>query len=332
MNTPLGFGIVGLGMGHERAKIIVKTEGAKLVAVCDLNEERLKKSTTEFGCEGYTDFSKMLRRKDLDVVMVMTPSGTHADFAVKAAKKGKHVITTKPMEVTLKRCDKMIAACEKAGVKLAVDFELRFYPQCRWIKACIDSGEFGKLIFGEARCKWYRTQAYYDQGGWRGTWKMDGGGALANQSIHVIDTLLALMGKPVQVYAQTDTVAHKIETEDIGVAMINFESGARGTIIGTTTIPGGTEFGIEVHGDQGGGSTLRVKYGTDEVQWFFAGDKKQPTTPKPVAPTNVIEDFVAAMRDGRDPLVTGTEGRRSIELLTAIYKSSQKSKPVKIQT
>jgi predicted dehydrogenase len=317
-------------MGHERAKTVVKTEGAKLVAVCDLNEERVKRSTTEFGCEGYTDFKKMLRRKDLDVVMVMTPSGMHADFAITAAKRGKHVITTKPMEVTLKRCDKMIAAAQKAGVKLAVDFEMRFYPQVRWIKAAIEAGEFGKLIFGEARCKWFRTQAYYDAGGWRGTWKMDGGGALANQSIHVIDTLVSLMGKPVEVYAQTATVAHKIETEDFGLAMINFENGARGSVLGTTTMPGGTEFGVEVHGETGGGSTLRTKYATEEVQWFFTGDKKQPTTPLPVAPKNVVEDFIACMRDNRDPLVTGAEGRRSIELLTAIYKSSEKHKAVKV--
>jgi predicted dehydrogenase len=330
MNQALGFGIVGLGMGHERAKIVAKTEGAKLVAVCDLNEERVAKSTAEFGCEGYVDYKKMLRRRDLDVVMVMTPSGTHADFVIQAAKRGKHAITTKPMEVTLKRCDRMIQACGKAGVKLAVDFELRFTPQLRWIQAAIAAGEFGKLIFGEARCKWYRTQAYYDKGGWRGTWKMDGGGALANQSIHVIDALLTLMGKPVEVYAQTATVNHQIETEDFGVAIINFESGARGTVLGTTTMPAGTEFGVEVHGDQGGGSTLRVKYGSDEVQWFFVNDKKQPVTPLPVAPRNVIEDFVASMRENRDPLITGAEGRRSIELLTALYKSSQKGKAVKL--
>lgn len=330
MSNPVGFGIIGLGMGHERARWIVKTEGAKLVAVCDLNEERLKKSMTEFGCDGYTDFKKMLRRKDLDVVMVMTPSGTHADFAIAAARRGKHVITTKPMEVSLKRCDKMIAACEKAGVKLAVDFELRFYPQYRWIKACVDAGEFGRMIFGEARCKWYRTQAYYEAGGWRGTWKMDGGGALANQSVHVVDALVHVMGKPVEVYAQTATVAHQIETEDLGIAMINFESGARGSIIGTTTLPGGAEFGIEVHGEAGGGSTLRVKYGTDDAQWFFTGDKKQPATPAPQAPRNVIEDFVACMRESRQPFVTGQEGRRSIELLTAIYKSSRKRKAVKL--
>jgi len=328
--NPVGFGIVGLGMGHERARIVVRTEGAKLVAVCDLNEERVKRTTGEFGGEGYTDFKKMLRRKDLDVVMVMTPSGMHAEFAIQAIQRGKHVITTKPMEVALKKCDKMIAAAEKAGVKLAVDFELRFYPQYRWIKAAMDAGEFGKLIFGEARCKWFRTQAYYEQSGWRGTWKMDGGGALANQSVHVIDALLMLMGKPVEVYAQTATVAHTIETEDFGIAMINFENGARGTILGTTTMPGGTEFGVEVHGETGGGSTLRVKYGSDEVQWFFTGDKKQPATPMPPGPKNVIEDFVGCMRENRPPLVTGAEGRRSVELLTAIYKSSQKRRAVKL--
>jgi UDP-N-acetyl-2-amino-2-deoxyglucuronate dehydrogenase len=328
--NPIGFGIVGLGMGHERAKWVVKTEGARLVAVCDLNPERVQRSTTEFGCEGYTDFKKMLRRKDLDVVMVMTPSGTHADFAVAAARRGKHVITTKPMEVTLKRCDRMIAAAEKAGVKLAVDFELRFYPPYRWIKAAIEAGEFGKLIFGEARCKWFRTQGYYDQGGWRGTWKMDGGGALANQSVHVIDALLHLMGRPVEVYAQCATVAHTIETEDLGLAMIHFENGARGMIVGTTTLPGGTEFGVEVHGEQGGGSTLRTRYASEETQWFFSGDKKQPNTPLPQGPKNVIEDFVACISENRAPFITGQEGRRSIELLTAIYKSSRKRKAVKL--
>lgn len=234
------------------------------------------------------------------------------------------------MEVNLKRCDKMIAAAEKAGVKLAVDFEMRFYPQMRWIKAAIGAGEFGKLILGEARCKWYRTQQYYEEGGWRGTWKMDGGGALANQSVHVIDALLWMMGKPVEVYAQTDTVAHRIETEDLGVAMVNFENGSRGIIIGTTTMPSGTEFGLEIHGDQGGGSTLRVRNNSNEVQWFFVGDKKQPNLPLPPGPNNVIEDFVAAMRDGRDPAITGIEGRRSIELLSAIYQSSRKHKAVKL--
>lgn len=328
--NPVGFGIVGLGMGHERAKTVVRTEGAKLVAVCDLNEDRLKRSTSEFDCEGYTDFQKMLRRNDLDVVMVMTPSGMHADFAIKAAKRGKHVITTKPMEVTLRRCDQMIRAAAKAGVKLAVDFELRFYPQYRWIKAAIEAGEFGRLIFGEARCKWFRTQQYYDEGGWRGTWAMDGGGALANQSVHVIDALLMLMGKPIEVYAQTATVAHQIETEDLGIAVINFENGARGTILGTTTMPTGTEFGVEVHGETGGGSTLRMKYGSEEVQWFFVGEKRQPDTPLPHAPRNVIEDFVACMRENRPPLITGEEGCRSSELLTAIYKSSQKHKAVKL--
>lgn len=330
--TPIGFGIVGLGMGHERAKTVVATEDAKLVAVCDLNEERLKRSATEFGCEGYTDFKKMLRRKDLDVVFVVTPSGMHAGFAIAAAKRGKHVIVTKPMEVNLKRCDKMIAAAGKAGVTLAVDLEMRFWPQYRWIKAAIEAGEFGKLILGEARFKGYRSQEYYDQGGWRGTWKMDGGGALANQSVHVIDVLVWLMGKPIEVYAQTATVAHRIETEDIGVATVNFENGARGVILGTTTLPSSAnpEFGAEVHGETGGGSTLRVKWKSEEVQWFFLGDKKQAVTALPPGPNNVIEDFVACMRENRPPMISGEEGRRAVELLTAIYRSAQKGKAVSL--
>ncbi|MBI4025778.1 MAG: Gfo/Idh/MocA family oxidoreductase [Verrucomicrobia bacterium] len=322
-NQPVRFAVVGLGMGHVRAQQIKKAAGAELTAVCDVNGERLKKATAEFGCAGHTDYAEMLKRPDVDAVMVVTPSGTHADFAIKAAQAGKHVIVTKPMEVTPDRCAGMIAAARGAGVVLAVDFESRYNPDYIQLKRWITGGVFGAPILCEARCKWWRTQEYYDAGGWRGTWKMDGGGALANQSVHLLDLMLWFMGKPVQVYAQTATAAHRMETEDLGLAIVRFENGARGVVVGTTTYAAADQFGIEFNGALGSVSTV---YGAPMK--FKLADGSQPTVAGEPHPSNTIEDFIAALREGRSPLVDGNEGKRSVDFLAAIYRSAREGVPV----
>ncbi len=326
MNSkPVRFAIVGLGMGHVRAQTIHKTPGLALTAVCDLNKERLAKAAEEFKCATHENYDEMLKRDDVDVVMVMTPSGTHMDFAVKAAQAGKHILVTKPMEVAPDRCMTMIDAAAKAGVKLAVDYESRFFPDYVQMKSWADRGLFGEPILCEARCKWWRTQAYYDAGGWRGTWKMDGGGALANQGVHMLDLMLWFMGKPVQVYAQTAMAAHKIETEDVGLAIVNFESGARGVVVGTTTYAAGDQYGLDFNGKLGSFNTMNGS----PVKYKFV-DESQPTMGGASVPSNAMEDFAAAMREGRKPAVDGLEGKRAVDFLAAIYRSAREGKTVQM--
>lgn len=326
--SDVGFCVVGLGMGKARAKTICETAGAKLVSVVDLNEQRAKECAAEFGCKHHLKMDDALGDDAVDFVMVMTPSGLHGDLAVQALNAGKHVITTKPMEVSLEKCDAMIAAWKKSGRILAVDFQRRYEEPYTKVKHAIDSGLFGQMVLGEARLKWYRSQAYYDAGGWRGTWKMDGGGALANQTIHEIDLLRWFMGKPKRVIGRYGIHCHKIETEDLGMAMIEFESGAVGMILGTTTYPTSVYSGLEVHGTEGGVMTTR-----GETQWHFLKgmedrlEKVQPVTQF----KDVIQNAVAAVRDGAAMICDGNDGRASIELLNAIYTSARNgSAPVNL--
>jgi predicted dehydrogenase len=308
-------------MGAARARTVATTEGAKLVAVCDLDEARRTKTAQDHGCLSFSRYEEMLKCPEFDVAYVMTPSGTHAALGELAAKAGKHVITTKPMDLTVRRCDELIQACAGAGVKLVVDFESRYFPKMRQLKAALEAGELGRLIMGEARCKWWRTQQYYQHmGGWRGTWKMDGGGALANQSIHVIDALVWMCGLPSKVTARVGTFGHEIETEDLGMAMLEFESGAVGFVLGTTTYALNDQFGIEVHGSLGSASTVK-NWTNLEVK--FADGRTQLAAAVPEGPPRTAaEDMVLSIREGKTPHSSGEEGRKSIQLLEAVYDAA----------
>jgi predicted dehydrogenase len=207
-------------------------EHGQLVAVSSRNADNAKRLTDKYNVEGYADYTEMLKRDDLDIVCVCTPSGAHLEPAVTAAEAGKHVIVEKPLEITLQRCDEIIQACDEAGVRLCAIFNSRFTEGAQLIKSTIDSGRFGKLTLGDAYIKWYRSQEYYDSGGWRGTWNLDGGGALMNQSIHAIDLLQYYMGPVQSVQAFTGTLAHeRIEVEDVAVAALRFENGALGALM-----------------------------------------------------------------------------------------------------
>ena len=186
----IGFGIVGAGMiSRFHAKAIAEVRGAKLVACADSSFAKAEALAKEFGCTPYDSLDAMLADPAVDVVTIATPSGAHMEPAVAAAKAGKHVIVEKPLEITLKTCDKIIDACEKAGVKLATIFPSRFHDSAKLMKRAVDAGRFGRLTLGDAYVKWFRTQQYYDSGAWRGTWALDGGGALMNQAIHSVDLL-----------------------------------------------------------------------------------------------------------------------------------------------
>ena len=211
--SDVGFAVVGLGMGANRAREVVATPHARLVAVCDLIPERVERIVAEHGCEGTRDYSELLARDDIDVVYVMVESGNHAKVAIEVARAGKHVLSTKPIETLPEKADAMIRACDEAGVLCAVDFELRYSPTVNKVKAAVDQGLFGDVILAEERLKWFRGDAYYD--GWHGTWALDGGGSIINQTVHQVDLLCWLMGAPETVRARYGIYNHSIETEDM---------------------------------------------------------------------------------------------------------------------
>ena len=322
----IGFAVVGLGMGRNRARQVAETEGAELHVVVDLNEDLARQVGEEMGCAWCIALEDALGRGDVDVVLVMTPSGLHASIGVEALNAGKHVITTKPMDVSTKACDELIAAADAGGLLLGVDYQSRYVDNNYRVAEALKQGLLGKPILGEVRFKWFRSQEYFEHGGgWRGTWAMDGGGSLANQGSHLIDLLLWFMGVPKTVYGETAIMNHDIETEDIGQAILNFESGAKGGILGTTTFPASPYFSAEVHGSEGGVLLDAVLSG--EMRVFGDGlEEKLLAMDNPL--TNVVEDVVSALENGTALRVDGREGRRTVALLENIYRSARGGKMV----
>ncbi|HEX6971717.1 MAG TPA: Gfo/Idh/MocA family oxidoreductase [Limnochordia bacterium] len=327
----VGFGVVGLGMGRSHCKHIVTTEGARLIGVADLLEERGREAEQQFGTRWYKDFRELLEQPGLDVVVVAVPSGLHAAIAIEAAQAGKHVLCEKPLEVTVEKANQIIDACRQHGVKLAVNFQNRFAGDMPTVKRAVEAGVLGRLYLGEARLKWFRTQEYYDQSGWRGTWKMDGGGALMNQTVHTIDLLQWVCGRVRAVRGEAVAIGHQIETEDLGLAILTFENGARGTILGTTAVYPNLGTWLELHGERGSivVKDNRVAFagfkGVDDAQAYLAQFASQ-------APAHSIADLVAAVREDREPSITGVDARHAVEIIRAVYQSAQSGKVVTIDT
>lgn len=345
----VGFGIIGCGnIGPIHAEAIAHVRGAKLVAVSDVFEPTAKRLGDKYGVPIYTDYRKMLERSDIQAICLCVPSGLRCEIAEACAAAGKHILSEKPLEVTTKRIDRIIKACDKAGVMLGCIFQSRFAPDPRQIRKALDEGRFGKLVLGDAYIKWYRSQQYYDSGAWRGTWKLDGGGALMNQGIHMIDLLTWFMGPVASVRAQTTLIAHKgIEVEDLGTAMLTFKNGAMGVIEGSTAIWHGHPARVEVHGTEGSAvlEDGKLKF------WQFA--KAKPIDKKIVAAMNEesalgsgagdplanlkieghrlqIEDFAKAIDKGNKPCIDGREGRNAVALIEAIYQAAKSGKTVNL--
>ena len=322
----VGFAVVGLGMGRSRARQIVETEGAEVKIVVDINAGLAEEVGQELGCSWTADLDEALGRQDVDVVMVMTPSGLHAEVGVEAARAGKHVLTTKPMDVSTAACDRLIKAADEAGVKLAVDYQSRYVDSNVRVARALAQGWLGKPLLGEVRFKWFRSQEYFEHNeGWRGTWAMDGGGSLANQGSHLLDLLLWFMGDPVKIYAETAIMNHDIETEDIGQVILNFASGAKGMILGTTTFPTSVFFSAEVHGTEGGVLIDDVLKG--EMRVFGEGlEEKLGTVENSVY--SAMADMVSALEKGTELRVDGREGRRTVALLENVYTSAREGRIV----
>jgi len=344
----LGFGIVGCGMiSNFHAKAIADVRGAKLVAGFDTVAPAADRLAGETGCKAYYQLDDMLADPDVDVVTIGTPSGAHLEPAVAAAKAGKHVIVEKPLEITLKRCDKIIEACDKAGVVLSTIFPSRFHAPSIEIKKAVDTGRFGTLTIGDAIVKWYRSQEYYDSGAWRGTWGLDGGGALMNQAIHSVDLLTWLMGPVTEIRARTAMLAHKqIEVEDVAMATVQFANGALGVIEATTAAYPGYLKRIEIHGSHGSA----IMEEEDIVKWDFAkarardkaihakmaeqtsggGGAADPAAIGHHGHARQFADVVGAVQKNTKPLIDGPEGRRSVEIILGIYKSAETGKAVEL--
>jgi predicted dehydrogenase len=343
---PYGFGIIGCGMiARFHAHAIADLKGAKLVGCFDTFSQSADRFAAEAGCKAFHRLDDMLADPQIDIVTVGTPSGAHLEPAVAAAKAGKHVIVEKPLEITLKRCDAIIAACKKGGVKLSTILPSRFHDGSRELKRAVDAGRFGQLTLGDAYVKWFRTQAYYDSGAWRGTWELDGGGALMNQAIHSVDLLTWLMGPVAEVQAQTATLAHqRIAVEDTAVATLRFANGALGVIEASTAAFPGYLKRIEINGSEGSA----VLEEEDLKHWDFAKQQRRDeairqqmlerrSTGGGAADPSAIghhgharqfADVLKAIRGNSQPAVDGAEGRRSVEIILAIYKSAESGRPV----
>jgi predicted dehydrogenase len=334
MTEPFGVGIVGAGtIGAVHTRAVAGLTDARLVAVAEPREEAGRALAAAHGATWHDDLADLLARPDVEVVVLATPSGMHPDQAVLAAAAGKHVVTEKPMAISLAGADRMIDACRAAGVTLSVIFQNRFSRDALRLKRAIHAGLLGKPVLGNAFVHWHRTQDYYDAGGWRGTLALDGGGALMNQSIHTIDLLRWMMGPVASLSAFTATLRHQIEAEDTASATLRFASGALGVIQGTTAAREDLPVRIEIVGTEGRavfeGGRLAVWEATreaDEAALLSADDLAltadwQPYESFGVGHARQLGAILKALRDGAEPPVAGTDARQAVEIVLAIYRS-----------
>ena len=342
------FGIVGLGMIAEmQARAIDALDSANLVACFDVSRERAQAFAEKFACRSYSDLNEFLAHPGLDIVNVCTPSGLHLDSAVAAARAGKHLIVEKPLEVTVERCDEIIKAAQENRVLLSGIFPSRFHAVAKEVKKAVDSGRLGKIVLADAYVKWFRTQEYYDSSDWKGTWAMDGGGALMNQSIHAVDLLQWFMGPVSEILSFTATLAHeRIEVEDTAVAALRFANGALGVIEGSTGVYPGFLKRIEISGTRG---TVVVEE-EDITVWEFAEPQpedelvrktysRQTKTGGGASDPAAIgfhghqyqfANMVNAIEKGEPLLVDGAEARKAVEIIQAIYASAAAGTPVRL--
>jgi UDP-N-acetyl-2-amino-2-deoxyglucuronate dehydrogenase len=338
----LRFGIIGCGLiSNWHADAILEIEGTQLVGATDVSEKSRVSFASKYNILAFDSVDELLLRNDIDVVCICTPSGLHAPLSIQAANAGKHIIVEKPMAITIEQADGIIEACEKNNVKAAVISQSRFSDVVVKLKDTVDKGLLGKLITGDAQMKFYRSQEYYDSGGWRGTWSMDGGGALMNQGIHNVDILSYIMGPVKNIFAYTRTLARKIEVEDTAVALLEYENGALGIIQATTSIYPGLPRRLEVNGDKG---SITIE-GSTFTNWSIEGrevpadvklgkgDRSSASDPGAFGiegHIRQISDMVDAIKNDRRPLVDQHQGKIPIEIILAIYESSKTGKMVKL--
>lgn len=327
-------GILGGGnISATHARAAATVPGCRIAAVWGQNRDTTATIAREHSVPVYLDLDQFLAHRPMDLVAIGSPSGCHADHIAAAAERGLHVLVEKPVDISVERVDAALAAASRAGVKVGVFFQDRLKPDLRRVKALVDEGRVGRVLVVSARVKWYRPPDYYANSRWRGTWALDGGGALMNQGIHTVDTLLWLLGPVVSLSAKSATQLHDIEVEDTVVATLKFESGALGTLEATTAAyPGyprrieisGTEGTLIVDGDNLIAADLRTPLEATLVAAAAAtAGQSSPVVSDATAHQRVFEDFIDAITNNREPACSGAEGRKSVALVQAIYQSAR---------
>jgi len=325
-DEPVGFVVVGLGMGHSRSRQVAESSGCRLVGVCDLREDRAKRSAEEFGVPYTLDVREWLDRDEVEVVYVLTETGNHGKVALQALEAGKHVLTTKPMDASIAACDAMIRLAEDKGLLLGVDFGQRYTTAMLSMKAAVAEGRFGRLLSGNCSLKVRRTMEYFQSnGGWRGTRALDGGGVLSNQSIHHIDEVAFCVGIPRKVRCNIWTQDHDIEAEDLGLATWLYDDGLAITFHGTTCYPQGTWYVLwELTGTAGAYFHAAGGPFDEPVSKYYQDGAWSPAPPRTVESEwlNAADNFAAAVRTGAALTCPGRDGRRTQSILHAMYVSA----------
>jgi len=351
MAEELGFGVVGLGMGKHHCRSVSEAKGARLVAVCDLDEERLAPMVARYGCKSYTSFEEMLKDDEIQVVNVATPSGMHAQMGVQAADAGKHLIVEKPADIKPDRVDVLMEAGKRNGIKIGCIFQSRLNPLNIRIRETIQSGRMGRLIGIHGHLPWYRKQSYYEgaHGTWKATWDMDGGGSLMNQGVHTVDLIQWLGGRVKSVMGMFGVFGHKIEAEDQTVALLKFENGALGTLYTTTCCYPGLDQLVTIYGATGS----IMKDASELIAWKVQGEKeaeeeaemlrtfgkrerKEGVAADPMAVSSdghtlIIEDLVQAIQEDRKPMIGLESARHAVEIINAIFESGRTGREVAVK-
>lgn len=328
--------VVGCGViGPVHAEALSKSERARLVATVDIIPDRARDLAQRFGAESwYDDYARVLERDDIDAVSICTPHYLHVPMVVEAARHGKHVLVEKPISMDSAGASAAIDACRKAGVRLAVCFQNRLNRATVAVKQAIDDGTLGDIICATGNVSWYRSDQYYSDSPWRGRWATEGGGVLINQAIHTLDLLLYLVGDPVSWAAELATVGHQqLEVEDVAAISLRFANGAVGSLFATTCSYPGYDVRIEITGTKGsalieGEKLIRLQTMSGDTCSVDADNSLQTESGKSYYGSShrrLIEDFLSAVLEDRPPFVTGEEGRRSIDLLDAIYRAYGRS-------
>lgn len=342
MSEPLRIAIIGAGViGNVHARLIAGLgDTAKLAAVVDIDRSRAETLATRYGVPAYSSAAEAYAAEKLDLASVCTPSAYHAPVAVEALEAGLNVIIEKPIDVTMAAADAIVAAEKKSGRTVSVISQRRFQPVATYIHEAIARGELGRVTSGTVESAFFRSQAYYESGDWRGTIAIDGGGALMNQGIHALDLLIWMLGKPVSVIAHTRCLAHEnIEVEDVAAALISFESGAVGTLLASTAAYPGLPVRLAVHG--AGGTAVMEN---DELAYFKSSTAEAPDAATLIeqnlpegwsqvdrAHQRQYSDVLDAIAAGRRPAITTTEGRRALATVLAVYESARTGQPALIK-
>jgi UDP-N-acetyl-2-amino-2-deoxyglucuronate dehydrogenase len=335
------FALIGCGtIADFHADAIKLIPGAKLVVVAERNEERARTFAEREKCEFVTDHHELLKRPDVNVVCVTTPSGSHAKIGMDVLRAGKSLVVEKPVAMFAKDAIELVRTAREKKLTMSVISQRRFEPQHVAVKNAVEEGAIGKLLLTEVSLPFYRTQAYYDQADWRGTIAQDGG-ALMNQGIHSIDLMLWFAGEAASVIGKTATQAHKMEAEDVGLAIVTFKAGGFGTIMASTNIQPGFAATLNLYGEKG---AIKLE-GTSIVHWTVPGREKPAEEPSGgggggVADPRAISsafhriqltDVLEAIETGRAPKVTGVDGARAVQMVESIYQSDEAGAEVKVE-